>query len=240
MVKIVRVYSEASIELFQPISLPMSSVHYLINVMRRKKGDKVIIFDGKAGEFEAILKILSKKKAIVEPVKKLSNLQKPRDIWIAFTPLKKDRTDFLIEKCTEIGTQRIIPLITDYATNRKPRIEKMKLLSIEAVEQCGGNFLPEISKSRSLNSFIGEFPSDRYLIFCDEATRGPTISKVLKNEKLGRACLLIGPEGGFSPIERQMILAQKNVFSVSLGNRILRAETAAVFALAIWHSSFMA
>ncbi len=239
MVKTVRVYCEASIELFQPISLPMSGVHYLVNVMRRRKGDKVVIFDGRVGEFEAILKSASKKEVIVEPVQKLANLKKPGDIWIAFTPLKKDRTDFLIEKCTEIGTQRIIPVVTDYSTNRNPRIEKMKLLSIEAVEQCGGNFIPEISKSYTLKNFIAELPSDRYLIFCDEVSQGPAIRKVLKNEKLGRACLLIGPEGGFSPVERQLILAQKNIFSVSLGNRILRAETAAVFALAVWHSSFI-
>ena len=239
MVKKIRLYSEASIELFQPISLPMSAVHYLINVMRRQKGDKVVIFDGKAGEFEAILKSVSKKKVIVEPINKLTDLEKPRDIWIAFAPLKKDKTDFLIEKCTEIGTQRIIPIITDYATNRKPRIEKMKLLSIEAVEQCGGNFVPEISESYTLKNFISEFPSDRCLIFCDEATQGPSLSKVLKSKELGRVCLLIGPEGGFSPLERQMLLAKKNIFSVSLGTRVLRAETAAVFALATWHSSFM-
>ena len=209
MVKSIRIYCEASIELFQPISLPMSGVHYLVNVMRRKKGDRVIIFDGKVGEFEAILITASKKQVIVKPVQKLANLQKPGDIWIAFTPLKKDRTDFLVEKCTEIGTQRIIPVITDYATNRNPRIEKMKLLSIEAVEQCGSNFVPKICKSHTLSKFIAEFPLDRYLIFCDETSKSPTMSKVLTGEKLGRACLLIGPEGGFSPIERQMILAQK-------------------------------
>ena len=238
MVKIVRLYSGASIKLFQPITLPVTSSHYLYNVMRRKKGDKVIIFDGKSGEFESEIKLASRSKIILEPKRKLAEISMPEDIWVAFTPIKKVRTDFAIEKCTEIGVRQIFPLISDHSTNRNPRIEKWKLNSIEAVEQCGGNFLPEIHMICTLENFLVNLPKDRKLIFCDEVAAEPLIGEALAKQIFGKACLLIGPEGGFSKTERKILLSRNNVFPVSLGSRILRTETAVTFALAAWHANY--
>ena len=238
MVKVVRLYSGVTIDLFQPITLSSTSAHYLQNVMRRKKGDKVIVFDGKSGEYEAEIKYVSKGTVTLEPKKKLAEISKPEDIWVAFTPIKKIGTHFVIEKCTEIGVRKIFPIFTEHSVNKNLRIGKWKLNSIEAVEQCGGNFIPEIRENTSLAEFIDNFPEDRKLIFCNEVAKEPNLREIFAKDNFSKACFLIGPEGGFSDKEREMLSRRKNVYSVSLGARILRAETAVTVALAVWHSHF--
>ena len=215
MSKKIRLYSETSINLFQPINLPLKACHYLYSVMRKKKGDRIILFDNKNGDFLSVINQLSRSRAIVEPIEKTANYQVPEDIWVAFTPVKKMRNDFIIEKCTEIGIRKFQPIISEHSVTRKVRNEKWKLQSIEAAEQCGGNFLPEIGKLCTLENFFKIFPKDRKLIFCNELAAGPKISNVLGGESFSKACLLIGPEGGFSNREREMILSQKNVRALS-------------------------
>lgn len=240
MVKKVRLYSEATINLFQPINLPPQSSHYLFNVMRRKAGDKVVIFDGMNGEFDCVIKNASKTNVSIEPLKKLSDLNRPKDIWLAFTPVKKVRTDFVIEKSTEIGVQKIFPIISEYTTNRRVRSDKLRQQSIEAAEQCGGNFIPEIADISSLDRFICDFPKDRTLIFCNEVEKATMLGKKIESGVFKKACILIGPEGGFSDKERAVLSTMNNSISVSLGASILRTETAVISALAIWTSKYSA
>ena len=159
----------------------------------------------------------------------------PGDVWLIFCPLKKTRTDFLIEKSTELGLRKFLPTLSDKTQTKKLSMDRFKKNIVEAVEQCGGTFIPEISPISSLAKVIEELPKERTIIFCDESLDSIKINESLLQMNSEKVALLVGPEGGFSDRERNLLRTKKNVLPVSLGNRILRAETAAVVALTMWH-----
>jgi 16S rRNA (uracil1498-N3)-methyltransferase len=150
--------------------------------------------------------------------------------------LKKQRTDFLVEKCTELGVRKFFPVISQNTQTQRVTLKRLKSQVIEAVEQCGGTFIPQIEELTDLKKVVDSFPKDRRIIFCDETLEFDNIQKVLGGSNFEKVGIFIGPEGGFSLNERKMLKKKVGAVSVSLGSRVLRAETAAVSALTAWHT----
>ena len=187
------------------------------------------------GEYAAEIVTIHKRFINIEILEKTKPTCVPGDIWLIFCPLKKTRTDFLIEKSTELGLRKFLPTLSDKTQTKTVSMNRCKKNIVEAVEQCGGTFIPEILPINPLTKVIQTLPKDRILLFCDESLESRNINDCLLNEKPEKVALLVGPEGGFSESERKLFRTKKNVLPVSLGNRILRAETAAVAALTMWH-----
>ena len=158
----------------------------------------------------------------------------PPDLWLYFSPLKKTRTDFIIEKATELGVRKIIPIQTERTNADRIRIDRLNAHAREAAEQCGGTYIPKILELQKLNEALKNFPSDRKLLFCDEELKQPKVK--FNSLKKGKWSILVGPEGGFSDIERNHLLALEFTHRISLGPRILRADTAAVTAISLWQN----
>ena len=231
----IRLFCEVTLGVGKNIILEHEQTHYLKNVMRCKVNDRIIIFDNTTGEYTAEIVSIHKRFINIEIVEKTKPICVPGDIWLIFCPLKKTRTDFLIEKSTELGLRKFLPTLSDKTQTKTVSMNRCKKNIVEAVEQCGGTFIPEILPVNPLAKVIQTLPKDRILLFCDESLESRNINDCLLNEKPEKVALLVGPEGGFSDSERKLFRTKKNVLPVSLGNRILRAETAAVAALTMWH-----
>ena len=231
----IRLFCEVTLGVGKKIILEHEQTHYLKNVMRCKVNDRIIIFDGTTGEYAAEIVTIHKRFINIEILEKTKPRCVPGDIWLIFCPLKKTRTDFLIEKSTELGLRKFLPTLSDKTQTKTVSMNRCKKNIVEAVEQCGGTFIPEILPVNPLAKIIKTLPKDRILVFCDESLESRNINDCLLKEKPEKVALLVGPEGGFSDSERKLFRTKKNVLPVSLGNRILRAETAAVAALTMWH-----
>ena len=155
-------------------------------------------------------------------------------VKLFFSPLKKVRTDFIVEKATELGVAKIIPVQTEHTNADRVNISRLSAHAIEAAEQCGGTYIPKIEELQKINEVLENFPLDRRLLFCDEKLQASEVN--LENLKKGKWAILVGPEGGFSEIERNYLKGLKFTFSISLGPRILRADTAAVTAISLWQN----
>ena len=200
--------------------------HYTKNVMRLKAGDKISLFNSQDGEWD--VKILAQGKIFTEfKVEKLSRpLSNEKDIWLAFSPIKKVPQELMIQKTTELGIQKFIPLLCERSVVREINIKRVEKIITEACEQSNRITVPKIQELQRLDEFIKNFPDNGKIVFCDINSE----SKDLKNKlpKKNPICILIGPEGDFSEEERQFITNYKNVISITLGKNILRAETAAI------------
>ena len=223
-------------ELYNGNSLVVSKkeANYLFNVMRLKVGDHLHIFNNNNGEWLSKVTEKSKTTGSLECLNKIADSQKPPDVWLLFSPIKKSRTDFIVEKATEMGVAKIMPILTDHTNTTRISKDRLQLHAIEAAEQCGTNFVPEVVDLKKLSDVLDLWSKDRMIMFCDEAKKGST--EILKNSKNSWA-ILIGPEGGFTDHERTRLSSKNFVQNVSLGPRILRADTAVVAALTLWQSS---
>ena len=211
--------------------LSESQSHYIKNVMRLKPGDKISLFNSFSGEWDA--SILVHGKGITEfKVGKLSRFkQKENNLWLAFSPIKKNPQDIMLQKTTELGVQKFIPLLCERSVVREINIERAQKIITEASEQSNRISVPEILQIQNLEKFIKNFSDNANLVFCDINAKSNNIKNIaLKNHPI---CILIGPEGDFSESERQMIINQKKVNSISLTKNILRSETAAIAATTI-------
>ncbi|MEM9715229.1 MAG: 16S rRNA (uracil(1498)-N(3))-methyltransferase [Pseudomonadota bacterium] len=206
--------------------------HYLTSVMRLGEGAEIAVFDGAGPEYRATISVAHRKKTVLQIGAEASPFQPLPDLWLLFAPIKKARTDFIVEKATEMGVSRIMPVFTDFTNSERLRIDRLAAHITEAVEQCGGTAVPEIDAPRKLADVISDWPNDRHLFFADEATSGAPKQDIPK----GPAAILIGPEGGFSDEERTRLAALPQTQPLQLGPRILRADTAVVAALARWHA----
>jgi 16S rRNA (uracil1498-N3)-methyltransferase len=161
-------------------------------------------------------------------------LQMPPDLWLLFAPIKKTRTDFIVEKAAEMGAARIMPVQTEFTNAERIRQDRLQAHAVEAAEQCGGTYVPEVTDLQKLDRVLADWPAGRRLMFCDEeeAGRSSALTGVVAGD--GGWAILIGPEGGFSERERLRLRALEFTQSVSLGPRILRADTAAVAAMTLW------
>ena len=207
--------------------------HYIKNVMRLKPGDTVSLFNATNGEWDA--KIVNHEKEGTEfKVERLTKNKKPEtDVWLAFSPIKKIPLDMMIQKTTELGVQKFIPILSDRTIVQEINIERLKKIIIEASEQSNRISIPEIRPLESLKIFLNKFPSNGTLIFCDINCKNSDLKNILLKKNHGPVCILVGPEGDFSEKERQLIIEKKEIFSLSLANNLLRAETAAIAAVTI-------
>ena len=198
-------------------------------------GAPVLLFNGKDGEWRATLAEASKRGAIAACDSQTKPLQLPPDLWLLFAPIKKARTDFIVEKAAEMGASRIIPVQTRFTNSERIRQDRLQAHAVEAAEQCGGTFVPAVADLVPLARLLDGWDASRRILWADEAMAGP--AETLAGLPRGPWAILIGPEGGFSDPERARLSALPFVSRVSLGPRILRADTAAVAALALWQAA---
>jgi 16S rRNA (uracil1498-N3)-methyltransferase len=229
----IRLYVDADLGEDREVILSRDQCHYLKVVMRREPGEQLKLFNGRDGEWLAKISNLGKRDGSATILTHLREQDLPPDLWLLFAPIKKARTDFIVEKAAELGVRRIQPVRTDFTNSERIRQDRLQAHAIEAAEQCESTHLAEVAELRPLDSILSDW-GDRQLIFCDERR-----DALILGEKLQAGtptAILIGPEGGFSDREVQMLRSKPFVTSASLGPRILRADTAAIAALSIWQA----
>lgn len=192
------------------------------------------MFDGSSGEYKAEITDLNKRAVTALLTEKVCEMQKSPDIWLLFAPLKKDKTDIVVQKATELGVRKIIPVQTAYTNAEKVRTERFELQAAEAAEQCRRLDIPDISAALSLDKALENWDNERTLFFLDERGLGKKVRETMLNSP--KAAVLVGPEGGFSLAEAEKLRKLPFVKSISLGSRILRAETVVIAALSCWQS----
>jgi 16S rRNA (uracil1498-N3)-methyltransferase len=232
----IRLFVDAPLGEGQSILMDRDQANYLFNVMRLSVGAFVSVFNGADGEWQAEVVEATKRKGILVARTQSRQQLNPPDLWLLFAPIKKARTDFIVEKATEMGASRICPVNTDYTNSDRIRQDRLQAHAVEAAEQCGGTFVPPVDELAKLASVLDNWPTDRRLLFCDEKKVGETVAD-LTTENDGKWAILIGPEGGFSDAETARLKSLDFVSSVSLGPRILRADTAVVAALTVWQQA---
>ena len=235
MSHIARLFVEDGLAEGHAIALPEGQSKYLLRVMRLTAGAKVRAFNGRDGEWACRLSV-DGKKALLTPETQSRQQEYCPALSLLFAPIKKARTDFIVEKATELGVSVIQPVFTEYTQSNRIRTDRMRLLAIEAAEQTERMDLPDIHDGVPLVKALEHWDESISLLYCDEsgdATPINRLSNQLANQPAG---ILIGPEGGFSPRERKMLRALEYVMPIFLGPRILRAETAVVSALTLWQS----
>jgi len=207
--------------------------HYIKNVMRLKIGDTISLFNSSNGEWSA--KIVNYNKGSIEfKVEKIIKTKKiEQDIWLAFSPIKKNPLEMMIQKTTELGIQKFFPILSERTVVKEINIERVKKIIVEASEQSNRISVPEIEKLQPLKNFLDKFPNNGSLIFCDINCNRSDLKNILAKKNHGPICILVGPEGDFSEKERQSIIEKKEIFSLSLAKNILRAETAAIASVTI-------
>ena len=233
---VVRLYVDQPLGAGQSVSLTRDQAHYLFGVMRLGEGSEVRLFNGVDGEYLARVETALKRGGTLVSEDQTRRLQAPPDLWLLFAPIKKARTDFIVEKATELGAARICPVRTEFTNSERVRRDRLQAHAIEAAEQCGGTFVPEVPELSPLSALLDNWPKGRSLIFCDEKTVEDEATSDLELPAAPVA-ILIGPEGGFSKAERARLNAMPEAMTISLGPRILRADTAAVAALTLWQSA---
>jgi 16S rRNA (uracil1498-N3)-methyltransferase len=211
----------------ESVELDASQANYLGNVMRLGVGAELLAFDGHSGEWLARIADASKKRMTLSVETRTREPEAIPDVWLAFAPVKRAQTDWLVEKATELGAAKLIPVITQRTIAERVKLDRLKAIAIEAAEQCGRTRLPEIVAPVSLKALLGE---KRPLYFADEGGGAPAATAF----EPGPALILTGPEGGFTAEERALVRDASNAIPISLGPRILRAETAALAALAAY------
>ncbi len=230
----VRLYVDHPLGEGQTVPLDAAQSRYLYAVMRLGHGDAVHVFNGVAGEWRAEVAETGRKSGALTVRWPVAGQRMPPDLWLLFAPLKKQRTDFVVEKAAELGAARIVPVMTDFTNAERVRRDRLQAHAVEAIEQCGGTYVPEVTDAIGLSALLDDWPPGRRLMFCDEALAGKGMS--LNGSAREPWAVLVGPEGGFSAAERARLQAVPCAASISLGPRILRADTAAVAALVLWQS----
>jgi 16S rRNA (uracil1498-N3)-methyltransferase len=210
--------------------LDAGQANYLGNVLRLGVGAELLLFDGSTGEWLARIAEAGKKRMTLTVERKTREPESIPDVWLAFAPVKRAQTDWLIEKATELGAARLIPVMTQRTVAERVRLDRLESIAIEAAEQCGRTVLPGIAEPLPLAKLLEQRDHKRTLYFADEGGGQPAVNVL----KPGPAAILIGPEGGFTDDERASVRAAENSVAISLGPRILRAETAALAALSAY------
>lgn len=209
-----------------------SQGHYLASVMRLRVGDPVKLFDDSTGEWLAIATEIRKRDVTLELRELLREREAVPDLWLCAAPIKKGRVDWVAEKACELGVARLAPVLTRRAVVDKLNLDRLRSHMIEAAEQCGRTALPELAEPVKLAAMLRDWPEGRALFFADETGGAPALEAM--REHRGPAAILIGPEGGFDSDEREAIRSVPGAVGISLGPRILRAETAAAAAVSLW------
>ncbi|WP_243405065.1 16S rRNA (uracil(1498)-N(3))-methyltransferase [Pelagivirga sediminicola] len=230
----IRLYVDHPLGPGQTVPLAPPQAHYLFGVMRQGQGAQVLLFNGTGGEWLAEVREARKKGGTLACLSQTRPQQMPPDLWLLFAPVKKARTDFIVEKAVELGAARICPVQTDFTNSERIRQDRLQAHAIEAAEQCGGTYVPPVDDLQKLSALLDGWDPARRILFCDEALAdGPAGALP---DTPGPWAILIGPEGGFSDAERARLAALPHAHATRLGPRILRADTAAVAALTLWQA----
>ena len=230
----VRLHVEHPLGAGQCVPLARDKAHYLFSVMRLARGDTLALFNGRDGEWRAEVTEAGKRAGALRCVEQTRPQSLPPDLWLLFAPIKKARTDFIVEKAAEMGARRILPVQSEFTNAERVRRDRLQAHAVEAAEQCGGVFVPEVAEYAGLDRVLVDWPEGRHLVWCDEARAGEAADFASGLMRGAPGAVLIGPEGGFSAGERARIGALPQARVMSLGPRILRADTAAVAALTRW------
>ena len=225
-----RLFVDAPLETGASPVIDGQAAHYLLNVMRTKAGDPLLLCDNRSGEWLGIVGDTGKRALTVVIERQTRPLEAVPDLWLCFAPVKKARLDWIIEKATELGVARLQPVITERTIVERVKEERILAQIVEACEQCGRTALPDLAAAIKLPALLKAWPADRALLFADEDGGVPMAELAAP----APAAILTGPEGGFTDREREMLLAAPTVQRMALGPRILRAETAAIAATALW------
>jgi len=225
-----------SIRLYVPVPLHEGAdvaatpgqAHYLATVMRRAVGETLRVFNGTDGEWEVRIRALRRDRATLGAERQLRPQAPEPDLWLVFAPLKRDTTDLVVEKATELGASAILPVLTGRTNAARLNLDRLRAIATEAAEQCERLTLPRIEEPRRLTALLADWPADRKLVAALERAVAPKVQPVA-----GPAALLVGPEGGFTDPELDALRRHPFVVAASLGPRILRAETAAIVGLAL-------
>ena len=230
-----RLFIDAPLAEGARLPLDPTPANYLLNVLRLTEGAPVLVFNGRDGEFAASVHLASRKSAALLVGARLRPQETAPDVDYLFAPLKHARLDYMAQKAVEMGARRLRPVMTRRTQASRVNIDRLRANAIEACEQCGVIWIPEIAAQTRLETALADWPSERLLIFCDEeAPLADPLEALASADQRGQPlALLIGPEGGFDEDERAAILRLPKVLRLSLGPRILRADTAAVAALAL-------
>jgi 16S rRNA (uracil1498-N3)-methyltransferase len=231
-----RLFVEEALVAGATVPLGKAQSHYLLQVMRLQPGTELLVFNGRDGEWRARLEPAGKKAAALTAIAQTRPQPQPNDLHYFFAPLKHARLDYVVQKAVEMGASRLQPVLTRHTQVARVNLERMRANAVEAAEQCGVLVVPEIGEPAPLSAALAALTSDRLLIFCDErADVADPVAALAAARSAGPSPLavLIGPEGGFSPEERDALRQLPRVVRLALGPRILRADTAAVAALAL-------
>ena len=228
----IRLFVDLPLANGQAVPLSQSQVHYLVTVMRRSEGDPVWLFNGTDGEWQAHLAGMGKRRGFAVPSERSRPQDTTNDLWLLFAPVKRSRTEWIVEKATEMGVSLIQPVSTQWSQSDKMRLDRLHAIAIEAAEQSERLTVPEVLPIASLETVLSEWDAARALVFADERRKDNCLSDVHLP-----GAILIGPEGGFSQEERHDLIKHPFCTPVTLGPRILRADTAVVAALALVQST---
>ena len=228
----IRLYFSDKIQSNLSSHLTKEQTHYLRDVMRLKTGDKLSIFNTQ-GEWNAIIESYDKNETKIKIMEKVRDKNNEKNIWLAFSPIKQNPLNFVIQKGTELGVQRFIPILSERTVVREINIERIKKIIVESSEQSNRISIPEINKPEILKKFLSQFPKNGSLIFCDINSNQNSLKNILAKNTDGPICILVGPEGDFLENERKVIINLNQTHSISLARNILKAETAALSAITI-------
>jgi 16S rRNA (uracil1498-N3)-methyltransferase len=207
--------------------------NYLANVLRMGDGAEILVFNGRDGEWKARLSLPTRKRIMIVPEEQTRPQPEPSDLHYLFAPLKVGRLDYLVQKAVEMGAGVLQPVMTQHVQGKINNLDKLRANVIEAAEQCGILGIPEVAEPVRLLDMLDGWPGDRRIIYCDEGDAGQNPLPILNAVKERKLALLVGPEGGFSEDERARLRSLDFVTAIPLGPRILRADTAAVAAMAV-------
>lgn len=233
-----RLATDAPLKSGAHVALTENQAHYLGHVVRLKVGDRLALFNREDGEWLADIREVKKKSITLQVGEQLRAAAAPVDLWVAFAPIKGGRLETIIEKATELGAVELHPVITQRTIVDKVNADRAESIAREAAEQCERTDWPVIRTPQKLTSFLGSFPKDRVLLYGDETGEGEPIAVIAQKQRPARWCILAGPEGGFTPDELAMLRRVPNAYPVSLGPRILRADTAIITLAAITLSAW--
>ena len=224
----IRLYVAADLSTGADVALAGPPAHYLANVMRRAAGDEVLLFNGRDGEFSARIETVRRDRASLRVEHRTREQQAGPDLWLVFTLLKRDATDLVVQKATELGVAELHPVITAHANTHRMNADRLAAVAVEAAEQCERLTVPLLHPPRPLAALLSDWPRERRLFAAIERSDAPRITPTDEPR-----ALLVGPEGGFAPAELDALRTHPFVTPISFGRRILRADTACIAGLAL-------
>jgi 16S rRNA (uracil1498-N3)-methyltransferase len=231
-----RLFVAAALETGAVVTLADGQTHYLLHVLRAGAGDRVLLFNGRDGEWQAEITAATKRGIALTVGAHMAQQRAVPDLWLVFAPVKKTPSDYLTQKATELGVSKLQPVFTRRTIVSRINAERLLANAVEAAEQSGRVSIPEVGEVTTLEKLLATWPHERRIFFCDEGGEARPLADAARDAGAGPAAILTGPEGGFDPAEREKLRALSFVTPVTLGPRILRADTAALAALAVWQS----